>query len=139
MASDSAKTDYTEIIAKKTDARSHTLYNSLKAEPKKGTKSRRNDFRHFQRAGEINLAMNVAKSRERFRWAFSYFTTLTIGSGIHWIGKKVFPLAMLLPMSAIGLWAMWEWDLGYGNKLERINGDAHKILATQKYKHFGKI
>jgi hypothetical protein len=47
--------------------------------------------------------------------------------------------AMLLPISASITYAAYEYDLGYGNKLSRVNLEAHKILNQERYKYFGKF
>lgn len=96
------------------------------------------DARHFQRAAEVNLAMTMAKSRERFRWAVGYLGVIVGGTGIRWLQAHRLPVAMLLPISAVATWAAWEWDFGYGNKLERMNLEALNILTTEKFKQFGK-
>jgi len=67
---------------------------------------------HWQRANEMNIAMQIAKSRERFRWSFGYASLLTIGSALHWAHKGSFPAFMLLPISATLVYAAWEWDTG---------------------------
>jgi hypothetical protein len=46
---------------------------------------------------------------------------------------------MLLPISASITYAAYEYDLGYGNKLSRVNLEAHKILNQERYKYFGKF
>eukprot|EP01027_Heterolobosea_sp_BB2_P020939 GEZU01029917.1.p1 GENE.GEZU01029917.1~~GEZU01029917.1.p1 ORF type:complete len:177 (+),score=42.29 GEZU01029917.1:80-532(+) len=97
------------------------------------------DYRHFQRASELNVAMNMAKSRERFRWSLGYLGVLLAGTGVRWLQVQKLPVGMLLPISAVAAWAAWEWDLGYGTKLERVGKDAQTILNSEKYKHFGKI
>eukprot|EP01080_Neovahlkampfia_damariscottae_P003922 gene3922-7133_t len=98
-----------------------------------------NNFVHWQRSAEINLAMQLSKSRERFRWAFGYTSVLTIGTLSRFMLVGKFPVAMLLPISAIITYAGYEYDLGYGSKLSRVNLEAHKILNQERYKYFGKF
>lgn len=62
-------------------------------------------YEQWQRASEINLAMNIAKSRERFRWALGYSTALCMGTSFKWIFTLKFPIPMLLPISASILYA----------------------------------
>jgi hypothetical protein len=87
-----------------------------------------NKYMHWQRAGEVGLAFGIAKSRERFRWALGYTTALCIGASTKWMFSLKFPLIMLLPISASLTYTAWEYDLGYGDKLNRVNNEAHKIL-----------
>jgi Uncharacterised conserved protein (DUF2368) len=88
------------------------------------------------RAQDISLAVNVAKARERFRWEFGYLCTLTIGTGVRWMQTLKFPVPMLLPISAMAFVTAYEYDLGYGSKLRRINMEAMRILQRESYKYF---
>ena len=105
----------------------------------KGKQVQALDYRHFQRAGEVHIAMNIAKARERCRWAVGYLSVLVFGTGTRWLQTNKMPAAMLLPISAVAAWAAWEWDLGYGSKLDRVSSEASRLLNSEKYKHFGKF
>lgn len=95
-------------------------------------------FIHWHKASELNLAMNIAKSRERFRWSLSYSTMIIAGSCLYWAKTLKFPAAMLLPISAAGMYTLWEYDLGYGTRLNRLSKEADNILTKERYKWFGK-
>jgi hypothetical protein len=95
-------------------------------------------YKQFYRAGEINFAMNIAKSRDRFKWGLGYLGILSAGTLAKWISSSKFPSAMLLPISAVVYYCFWEYDIGYGNKFNRVNLEAHAILNKEKYKYFGK-
>ena len=92
----------------------------------------------FRRPAELGVAMNVAKSRERFRWMFGYSSLLTVGTLAHWAIKLKFPSAMLLPLSAAYTYTLYEYDLGYGTKLNRLGVEAHNIVKNERYKYFGR-
>ncbi|EFC36124.1 predicted protein [Naegleria gruberi] len=94
--------------------------------------------RSIYNANEMTLAMNVAKSRERCRWAGGYLSVLTIGSMGYWALAKKFPVGALIPISAVATYALWEYDLGYGNKLHRMGQEAQQIQTKERYKYFGK-
>ncbi|KAL9644925.1 hypothetical protein ABK040_005403 [Willaertia magna] len=94
--------------------------------------------RAYHQANEITLAMNIAKSRERFRWAAGYSTILTAGTFVTWAFTKKFPALMLLPLSASIYYTFWEYDLGYGKKLHRMGSEAQNIQTKERYKYFGK-
>lgn len=98
-----------------------------------------NKYHHWQRSGEINLAMNIAKSRDRFRWALGYSSCLFFGTIVHWRIKKVFPAPMLVPLSAVFFYTAFEGDLAYGSKIARANLEALQILNHERYKYFGKF
>jgi hypothetical protein len=92
-----------------------------------------------RRPAELTLAMNLAKSRERFRWAAGYSTLLTMGTMGYWATKLKFPAPMLLPLSAMITYTMYEYDLGYGTRLNRLGMEAHSILKNERFKYFGKF
>ena len=91
------------------------------------------------RANELNIVMQVAKARERFRWEATYTGLLAIGTGVRWASTLRFPSPMLLPISAMFFLSAWEWDTGYGGKLMRVNAEAFKILQTEYYQWFKKV
>ena len=93
----------------------------------------------FRRPAELALAMNIAKSRENFRWGAGYSTVLTLGTMGYWAAKLKFPFAMLLPMSIAYTYTLHEYDLGYGTKLNRLGMEAHNIIKNERYKYFGKF
>ncbi len=95
-------------------------------------------FVHWYKASELNLAMNIAKARERFRWSLAYCTMITAGSCLYWAKTLKFPAPMLLPISAVGAYVMWEYDLGYGTRLNRLSKEADNIMTKERYKWFGK-
>ncbi|KAG2388022.1 hypothetical protein C9374_000872 [Naegleria lovaniensis] len=95
-------------------------------------------LRSLYNANEITVAMNIAKSRERCRWAAGYFCFLSLGSLGYWGIARRFPIGVLLPLSAVGGYTLWEYDLGYGTKLHRMSQEAQNIQTKERYKYFGK-
>jgi hypothetical protein len=93
----------------------------------------------FRRPAEMSVAMNIAKSREYFRWAFGYSALLTVGTLGFWAIKLRFPVPMLLPLSATYTYTLYEYDLGYGTKLNRLGMEAQNILKNERYKYFGRF
>lgn len=90
------------------------------------------------RAQDMQLAMNLAKTRERFRWELSYLSLMTVGTGLRWAASLKFPTPMMIPLSALAMVCAWEWDSGYGNKLSRVHGEAIQIMQNESYKWFQK-
>ncbi|KAL0481745.1 plasminogen receptor [Acrasis kona] len=95
-------------------------------------------FVHWYKASELNLAMNIAKSRERFRWSVGYLGLISAGTCMYWAKTLKFPLPMLLPISAVTMYTSWEYDLGYGSRLNRLSREADSIITKERYKYFGK-
>ena len=93
----------------------------------------------YRRPAELAVAMNIAKSRENFRWLAGYSTLVTLGTMGYWAMKSKFPLAMLLPLSAVYTYTLNEYDIGYGTKINRLGMEAHQILKNERYKYFGKF
>ena len=89
-------------------------------------------------ANEMNVAMNLAKSRERCRWGAGYLSVLSLGSLVYYATTRRFPIGILLPISAVATYTMWEYDLGYGTKLQRMGQEAQTIQTKERYKYFGK-
>eukprot|EP00761_Pharyngomonas_kirbyi_P012462 gb/GECH01012489.1/.p1 GENE.gb/GECH01012489.1/~~gb/GECH01012489.1/.p1 ORF type:complete len:140 (+),score=28.67 gb/GECH01012489.1/:1-420(+) len=95
------------------------------------------EYKTFYRGVELNTAMQIAKSRERFRWATAYTSTLTVGACLQYLARGRFPSLMLLPISASLFWTAWEYDLGYGSKIDRLSIEASSVIQNEKTRFIG--
>ncbi|XP_054715626.1 plasminogen receptor (KT)-like [Uloborus diversus] len=79
---------------------------------------------------ERKLALQIAKSRECFYWLGAFYV-LAAGSMIAAFQKtkKPITLSALLPLTFI---VLYQGDLAYGNKLQRITSEAENILQFEE-------
>ncbi|GIY67484.1 plasminogen receptor [Caerostris darwini] len=80
---------------------------------------------------ERKLALKIAKYREFFYWIGTFYV-LAAGSTIFAFQrtKKPAVLSALLPLTFVFL---YQGDLAYGNKLQRINSEAENILQFEEH------
>ena len=74
----------------------------------------------------MQMAVNLARMRDMFRWYASFAgTVIVLGSVAAIKLKSPAPLLPALPFSWI---AAFQYDMAYGNKLNRIRKEAGQIL-----------
>ncbi|KAG8197052.1 hypothetical protein JTE90_004321 [Oedothorax gibbosus] len=80
---------------------------------------------------ERKLALQVAKHRELFYWVGAFYV-LSAGTTIFAFQKTKKPaiLTALLPLT---FFVLYQGDLAYGNKLQRINSEAENILQFEEH------
>jgi len=75
---------------------------------------------------EMQMAVNIARSRDIFRWYASFAGTVAVLGTVAAIKtRKPLPLIPTLPLGWI---AAFQWDMAYGNKLQRVRKEAGQIL-----------
>ncbi|GFQ86554.1 plasminogen receptor [Trichonephila clavata] len=80
---------------------------------------------------ERKLALKIAKYREFFYWIGTFYV-LAAGTTLFAFQrtKKPAVLTALLPLTFVFL---YQGDLAYGNKLQRINSEAENILQFEEH------
>lgn len=75
-------------------------------------------------------ALEIAKNRELFLWMFGFY--LVAGSGIVSKFIRLKRPAILTPLIPMSFVVLYFGDLGYGNKLHRIQAEAEMIMEYEK-------
>ena len=80
-----------------------------------------------ERMKRMQVAQMLAVSRERFYWLGSVYGLLLAGATAFAARNKHFPRALGVPIIVGGIFMAYNYDLCWGNKLERINRMAKEI------------
>lgn len=74
----------------------------------------------------------IAMTRERTNWFLAVWSTLVTGLSIAALRGKNVKVGMI-PVTILGVITAYQWDLGYGDKANRINDYAKEIGQDPKY------
>lgn len=82
---------------------------------------------------EKQMAMMVARSRDLFQWFSAFYATyafVAIAANMKSKGKNKAMVAPLLPLTFI---LGYQYDLAYGEKMERMRKEADRVLDNESY------
>nr|XP_011454861.2 plasminogen receptor (KT)-like [Crassostrea gigas]XP_011454862.2 plasminogen receptor (KT)-like [Crassostrea gigas] len=82
---------------------------------------------------EKQMAMMVARSRDLFQWFGAFYATYAfaaIAANMKSKGKNKAMVAPLLPLTFI---LGYQYDLAYGEKMERMRKEADRVLDNESY------
>ncbi|KAH3697213.1 hypothetical protein DPMN_084703 [Dreissena polymorpha] len=78
---------------------------------------------------ERQAAMMVARSRDMLNWWGAFYVTVAFFGIVGFLKtKKPVPLIPLLPFSFI---VGYQYDLAYGNKMQRCREEAERVMAEE--------
>jgi len=78
---------------------------------------------------EQMMAMQLAKSRDVFVWFSSFYGITAVGLTVGFIKtRKPGFIAPLIPLSFV---EAYQYDMAVGNKMERLQAEANRILAHE--------
>ncbi|XP_046578701.1 plasminogen receptor (KT)-like [Haliotis rubra] len=78
---------------------------------------------------ERMMAMQIARARDIFAWFGSFYALASLGM-IAGFSKQRKPAA-LAPALPLTFLLAYQYDLAYGNKMNRMRGEADRIMDTE--------
>nr|ADQ43240.1 stem/progenitor cells protein [Haliotis discus discus] len=78
---------------------------------------------------ERMMAMQIARARDIFVWFGSFYTLASLGM-IAGFSKQRKP-TVLIPALPLTFLLAYQYDMAYGNKMERMRGEADRIMDTE--------
>eukprot|EP01108_Squamamoeba_japonica_P008620 TRINITY_DN76_c0_g2_i1.p1 TRINITY_DN76_c0_g2~~TRINITY_DN76_c0_g2_i1.p1 ORF type:complete len:127 (+),score=5.02 TRINITY_DN76_c0_g2_i1:159-539(+) len=83
------------------------------------------------RMRRTQMAMQMAFSRDLFMWMGGTWTGLVSGITLAKLAGKSVPPAMMAPVTILGIVSAYQYDMGYGTKLNRVNAEMNKIIDEE--------
>jgi len=82
----------------------------------------------------VQMATQMAFSRDIFLWMGGVWVTLVAGTVVRVaVTRKPPPPALIGPIFGLGIGAAYQYDMGYGNKINRIEKARQDILNDPNY------
>eukprot|EP01084_Bolivina_argentea_P238555 400770_1 len=105
----------------------NTMQTSMKESMKENSKVMINNQKRMQmQVREMKMAINMARMRDLFKYTASFTSTVLVLGVIGTIKlKHPGPLLPSLPLTWV---CTFQYDLAYGNKLQRVRTEAGQIL-----------
>eukprot|EP00484_Ammonia_sp_Unknown_P023957 CAMPEP_0197040568 /NCGR_PEP_ID=MMETSP1384-20130603/17253_1 /TAXON_ID=29189 /ORGANISM="Ammonia sp." /LENGTH=149 /DNA_ID=CAMNT_0042471349 /DNA_START=22 /DNA_END=471 /DNA_ORIENTATION=- len=104
-----------------------SMKSSMKDSMKENSKTMiENQKRMQMQVREMQMAVNMARMRDLFKWYASFAGTVFVLGAIG-AAKTKTPLP-LIPSLPLGWVAAYQYDMAYGNKLNRVRQEAGQIL-----------
>jgi len=111
---------------------SENMGKAMESQMSKQMAAQKSMQREMQMKGrEIQMAMNLARTKEVFRWYAAGVGGWVIVASL--AAKKMKSPAPLLPLYPLSFILGFQYDMVYGNKMLRIKADAEEYLKDPEY------